>query len=57
MPDPDALADRLELERTIWTLGRCLDERDFDRQIVNPAVRGMVGVLRVEHRREAYRPL
>ena len=57
MPDRDALADRLELERTIWTLGRCLDERDFDRQIVNPAVRGMVGVLRVEHRREAYRPL
>jgi hypothetical protein len=26
----DALADQLELERTVWTLGRCLDERDFD---------------------------
>jgi SnoaL-like domain len=22
--------DRLDLERLIWTLGRCLDERDFD---------------------------
>ena len=30
MPDRDALADRLELERTVWSLGRCLDERDFD---------------------------
>jgi hypothetical protein len=30
MPDHDTLADRLELERTIWILGRCLDERDFD---------------------------
>jgi SnoaL-like domain len=23
-------ADQLELERTVWSLGRCLDERDFD---------------------------
>ncbi len=30
MPDRDALVDRLELERTVWSLGRCLDERDFD---------------------------
>jgi hypothetical protein len=30
MPDTDTLADQLELERTVWTLGRCLDERDFD---------------------------
>jgi SnoaL-like protein len=30
MPDIGALADHLELERTVWTLGRCLDERDFD---------------------------
>jgi SnoaL-like domain len=22
--------DQLELERTVWSLGRCLDERDFD---------------------------
>jgi hypothetical protein len=27
MPD---IKDQLELERTVWTLGRCLDERDFD---------------------------
>jgi len=26
----DAMADHLELERTVWSLGRCLDERDFD---------------------------
>jgi SnoaL-like protein len=25
-----SLADQLELERTVWSLGRCLDERDFD---------------------------
>ena len=30
MPDHGALADRLELERAVWSLGRCLDERDFD---------------------------
>jgi SnoaL-like domain len=30
MFDTGTLADRLELERTVWTLGRCLDERDFD---------------------------
>jgi hypothetical protein len=24
------LADQLEVERTVWTLGRCLDEGDFD---------------------------
>jgi hypothetical protein len=24
------LADRQELEQLVWTLGRCLDERDFD---------------------------
>lgn len=30
MLDIDTLADQLELERTVWTLGRCLDERDFD---------------------------
>ena len=24
------VADQLELERTVWSLGRCLDERDFD---------------------------
>jgi hypothetical protein len=30
MPDTDALADQSELERTVWTLGRALDERDFD---------------------------
>jgi hypothetical protein len=26
----DTIADHLELERTVWSLGRCLDERDFD---------------------------
>jgi hypothetical protein len=26
----DTTTDRLELERTVWSLGRCLDERDFD---------------------------
>lgn len=26
----DTLADQLDLERTVWSLGRCLDERDFD---------------------------
>ena len=26
----DTMADRLELERAVWSLGRCLDERDFD---------------------------
>jgi len=30
MHDTSALAVRLELERLVWTLGRCLDERDFD---------------------------
>jgi SnoaL-like protein len=24
------VSDQLELERTVWSLGRCLDERDFD---------------------------
>ncbi len=33
----DTLADRLELERVVSLLGRCLDERDFDglRQLFN----------------------
>jgi len=33
----DTLADRLELERIVSLLGRCLDERDFDglRQLFN----------------------
>ena len=26
----DTMADHLELERTVWSLGRCLDECDFD---------------------------
>jgi hypothetical protein len=26
----DTMADHLELERVVWSLGRCLDERDFD---------------------------
>jgi hypothetical protein len=26
----DTMADHLELERAVWSLGRCLDERDFD---------------------------
>jgi SnoaL-like domain len=26
----DTIADRLELEHVVWSLGRCLDERDFD---------------------------
>jgi SnoaL-like domain len=25
-----SISDQLELERTVWSLGRCLDERDFD---------------------------
>jgi hypothetical protein len=25
-----SITDQLELERTVWSLGRCLDERDFD---------------------------
>jgi hypothetical protein len=24
------IADQMELERAVWSLGRCLDERDFD---------------------------
>jgi hypothetical protein len=30
MSDLTAVIDRLELERTIFSVGRCLDERDFD---------------------------
>jgi len=30
MLDTDTLSDRLELEHLVWTLGRSLDERDFD---------------------------
>jgi SnoaL-like domain len=30
MYDTGTLADRMELQQVIWTLGRCLDERDFD---------------------------
>jgi hypothetical protein len=37
------LADRQELEQLVWTLGRCLDERDFDglRQIFTADAAGL----------------
>jgi hypothetical protein len=30
MSDPTTVIDRLDIERTIFSLGRCLDERDFE---------------------------
>lgn len=30
MYDTGIVTERLELEQIVWTLGRCLDERDFD---------------------------
>ena len=39
MSDLTPVIDRLDIERTIFSLGRCLDERDFEglRELVTPA--------------------